>query len=741
MTSIAQNTPVRRSVMMPPVDTPNRTPSRRRDPNVTDTSFVQTNDDEEERMIRRSTMSTTQSEDASMNEENKGLNICLQMYQDNKLNKENAWQVQMINNFSKLIARHHKSMDNFQVAGSALEASAKVYVLRVDSLHQDTLRMVSNLSRQSAKQLGAARNDDDDDDDDDMDRSNPNNAENDPNMANHDGAKKKQKRKRRAAAVVTKNPDSLNGKLDTNPFTDPFFAKLNSIVGDINSSSRLMQNMVGTKNGALELRMDLPFWDSSPAQPVINDENENYENQEIVRIKVNDANESHAIHHRLKGYSLSDKPAEDDPDEEMPATMNDSFNNSLHQLSTHSRSFNNNSGAAVAFDPNAEVEPITEDINFVMDFGAADDDCNDFDQLETDDREAIMRCKGLRREVQVIEDMRPVDATSSHLEYSYRPLDVIAQYWAGPSYWKFRKTRSMVKRSFSSVISGQDNEVSTEHLVANKRKAAKKKKTDLTPLDEFFNSESNAFITRDPANPVKGITYSRAYISKKWNAKKLRLPSIVQMDSDEFDKFNSGPQFHVFKEDPEVEPDIHVENYDYDNEADKDYCREVNVETDVDTETDFGGTDADHINTSDERLMSPGPEMLQGPLNQTVDFIGTEFAGAPEKVEKIFISYAKRAKPVDMKQLKAQCWNLISEVAKIRPKTPMELMNGVSEDAIEVDFNEVYEKLPRVLTKNMAENISTGLVFYSVLHLANERGVRLKQHEDLEGCTILKVDE
>lgn len=159
------------------------------------------------------------------------------------------------------------------------------------------------------------------------------------------------------------------------------------------------------------------------------------------------------------------------------------------------------------------------------------------------------------------------------------------------------------------------------------------------------------------------------------------------------------------------------------------------VETDADTETDFGGGEADNINTSDERILSPTE--FQAPINQTVDIIATEFENAPEKVEKIMISYAKRAKPVDMKQLKVQCWHLMSEISKTRPPTPVETSQGEMQ---QIEFKEVYEKLPRVLTKSMAENISTGLVFYSLLHLANEKGLRVVQHDDLEGCILLKSD-
>lgn len=403
-----------------------------------------------------------------------------------------------------------------------------------------------------------------------MDRSNANdgNQENDQNSANT--AKKKDKRKRRAAAVVTKNPDSLNGKLDTNPFTDPFFAKLNSIVGDINSSSRLMQNIIGTKQGALQLRMDTPFWDASPEQPVSYEAEESYENQEIVRIKTLDANQNHAIHHQLKGYSISDKPAEDEPDEEMPGGL---LNNSLNNSSFHDRSFQNNSGAGVVFDPNAEVEPIGNENNFMIDYGGPEDD-NDFEQLEVEDREAIMRCRGIRRDAIVIEDMKPVDASSGHLEYSYRPLDVISQFWAGPSHWKFRRTRSMAKKSFASA----NQSASGPQVVGSKRKTTRKKKQHVNVTEEeLFNEVPDVFIERNPDKPLKKITYTRTHISRKWNIKRLRLPTIMKIEPDVFDKFTSGPQLRPMNLKVEPELELHVQQYDYNNEVDNEYCRDVNV--------------------------------------------------------------------------------------------------------------------------------------------------------------------
>jgi condensin complex subunit 2 len=66
-----------------------------------------------------------------------------------KISKDNAWTLNIIDSFAKLIKKHHHSLSNFQVAGSTLEASAKVYSLRVDSVYTDVVRMCNDLARQS----------------------------------------------------------------------------------------------------------------------------------------------------------------------------------------------------------------------------------------------------------------------------------------------------------------------------------------------------------------------------------------------------------------------------------------------------------------------------------------------------------------------------------------------------------------------------------------------------------------
>lgn len=104
---------------------------------------------------------------------------------------------------------------------------------------------------------------------------------------------------------------------------------------------------------------------------------------------------------------------------------------------------------------------------------------------------------------------------------------------------------------------------------------------------------------------------------------------------------------------------------------------------------------------------------------------------------KINIAYAKTAKVVDMKQLKSCCWRLIVErIGENQMEAPGSSSSKPTGDG-KTSFSEIFRELPHVLSKSMSENISKSLAFYSVLHLTNERSLRLVRQDDLEDFLIL----
>jgi len=96
-----------------------------------------------------------------------------------------------------------------------------------------------------------------------------------------------------------------------------------------------------------------------------------------------------------------------------------------------------------------------------------------------------------------------------------------------------------------------------------------------------------------------------------------------------------------------------------------------------------------------------------------------------------------------MKNLKKSCNSLIQK----------QLLNAVPEETIPshpkkkgehyskgfASFQQVYQKLPDLLTTKMSDSLSPSVAFYAVLHLANDLKLRLIPQEDLEDFQIRQV--
>lgn len=90
---------------------------------------VTINDDEEERREARRRTILRQSNatgDSGTFEDNETLKKCLEIYNGNKLSRDNAWSMSLIDTLSTLLDRHHKSLNNFKVS--------KNFVSKIDEL-------------------------------------------------------------------------------------------------------------------------------------------------------------------------------------------------------------------------------------------------------------------------------------------------------------------------------------------------------------------------------------------------------------------------------------------------------------------------------------------------------------------------------------------------------------------------------------------------------------------------------
>ncbi|XP_065357828.1 condensin complex subunit 2 [Calliphora vicina] len=729
---------------------------------------VTINDDEEERRQarRRTLLAGNSTGESSTFEENETLKKCLEIYNGNKLSKENAWSLSLIDTLSTLLERHHKSLNNFKVAGSSLEASSKVYSLRVDSIHSDVLRMSAGLNAQKYKEKPI----DDDDSEVENEVATGGDGSNDPNAsaaglegAEKQAAKPKPKKQRKNVSTVTKNKDTLNARLDTVPLQDPVFGKLNSIVGSINSSNRLMNNILLTTESELRLRTTFLIWDNKvmPSCDYTEEVDLHTDNDaelapcdSLFKMKRPEDIQLRPLH---GGYVITDTPEDKDEDEDKNSRLNSIQSDDddgppgcddmmgggggdnggdAYEMAP----FANANEVGMAFDINAECEPmpmLSEQVP-IMDINY-----EELDDLTTEERTAINHCRGLRKKPILIDDLRPVDATSK-LEYSYRPLDKISQFWAGPSHWKFKRARTT-----RTSLAVQQQTEGTAGRALNQRgkrtkKALDKHKSKQLKFGEFHDE---LFLKYDDKFKSR-----KANIQKKWDQRKLKLPVDLQLDMDRFFYYSLAPGLPV-----------HVKGMDYGGVTICDGSEEDTLQNNMDhmaaDDHHFGGDDDDDMRHDNMPLNEENQGNVvgmevddentnnfaqhEGNGNDTILEIATDYEGAPTQVTKIIVPFAKRAKVIDMKNLKRSCTVLLTKqlkqpfVDQELPQHPIPKQEDYQDGV--ASFHEIYEHLPELLSQNMTAALSTSIAFYSVLHLANDHNLRLIPQQDLKDFKIRKV--
>ncbi|XP_068618484.1 condensin complex subunit 2 [Battus philenor] len=610
---------------------------------------------------------------------------CLKLYAENKINKDNAWNLQLIDFMTSMLRRHDSRMDNLQTASTFVDASARIYSFRVDAVHYDVLKIAGGLSK--AAQTKRGKKDDNDA------------GSQDEGATETDAAPVKKKKKKSKSAIAA-NPETLNGDFDANDCIDPFFERLAATTGDVTSSNRAFNATlpIDDKTLALVLRTDHQYLESIKEN--IPDNLDLNEHITLPKKLLPAFKESDNICEPFAGFSISNwDPATEDVYNRVNNWVEDNRLNLSQQ--------------ALAFDVNAEVEPIPQDEahNDLFD----DEPLGGIDSDEEADvavaAVAAAACAARVGAAAKLADMRPMSSRDSHLEYSYSAAIVAA--WAGPSHWRLRNNRA-------SKFSERTNSLATGRLIVEGKKPTRsKRQLDFMGAGLAFDFHHPPTGDYDPAQPAK-IMISRKTLATGhvWNEANYKTPIDRGIDESHFRKlFLKRNVMLLRKRDlekskqPEPEPLTveEVQDYDYNNENDASYCPNHVPDGDI-----WGNEDATAARELHDQLRSEEQEI--GAMLEP-----------PTKVAKIFIPYAMRAKKVDMKQLKHCTWKMLTD------KTS----EGQKEQVAPTTFFSVYSRLPSKLSTNMRESLSVPLALLSVLHLANEKGLILEKRDDLKDIGIL----
>ncbi|XP_047026860.1 condensin complex subunit 2 [Helicoverpa zea] len=609
---------------------------------------------------------------------------CLKLYAENKITKDNAWNLQLIDFMTSMLRRHDSRMDNLQTASTVVDASARIYSFRVDAVHYDVLKMAGGLSKAAQTKRGKK-------DDDNMQ---------DEGAVDGEPAAAAKKKKKKSKGAIAANPETLNGDFDCNDCIDPFFERLAATTGDVTSSNRAFNATlpIHDKTLALILRTDDRFLEEVK-ENIPEDQKIDLSDRITIAAKLLPAfTTSDHICEPFTGFSISNW----DPDTE---DSNDRVTNWVEENRL------NLSQQALAFDVNAEVEPIPQDEQHNDLF---DDEPLGGIESEEEADVAVAACvarAGAGPALARLTDMRPAAPHDTRLEYSY--CGAIVAAWAGPSHWRLKNNRA-------SKMSERTQSTAGRMTVEGKKPTRTKRQLDFLGAGLAFDCRSDPVGEYEPTQPAK-IMISRKTLATghTWNEANFKTPVDRGLDESHFRKLFLRRNVMLLRKrdmeqskqpDPEPVTVEEARDYDYNNENDASYCPNNIPDGD-----DWGNEDAMAAGELHDQVKAAEPEEI------------TDMLEPPTKVAKIFIPYAMRAKKVDMKQLKHCTWKMLTEKTQ----------DGEKEDVTETSFFTIYKRLPSKLTPNMRESLSVPLALLSVLHLANEKGLILEKRDDLNDIGVI----
>ncbi|KAJ8379302.1 hypothetical protein SKAU_G00000800 [Synaphobranchus kaupii] len=604
---------------------------------------------------------------------------CIKLSTENKITTKNAFGLHLIDYMADILKQKDSELTNFKVAAGTLDASTKIYAVRVDAVHADAYRVLGGLG--SETKPGEER---------DVEGG----GEEEEDGAGVTAVKQAVKKKRPPKKTVEQNLGNINcSESERKCEVDPMFQRMASSF-DESSTAGVFLSVLFSEDSRCELlfpsHMTLlrsappcppPPSQQAPARPFTGG--------------LQQAQEKSSICPSLKDFSFTSW----NPDQTM--------NQLLEKMKQGEH----------AFDVNAEVEP--EEGEF-QDFGD-DFDADGYEEGQGDCGEGPKEHKetcaitgaGRGRDVIAIGEgditTMCLQLSSQPREYSYFSPRTMAT-WAGPGYWRFKPLHKQ------------------DHLPDKESRKRKPKKTFELDFNDDINFDVYFRTTR------AATTNSKSALST--SNKKTTLPADFHYPPEALSQLNFKPSSTLCKlgmKRLSGELGDGIGDYDYNNANDTaNFCPALQGRDSEDDDGGFGGPEGDFEMTSQPFAHGVPP------ASQDVDGISTygedNLVPEPQKVNKIEINYAKTAKKMDMKRLKNTMWSLLTDCLD----KPFKEGEGAETAMVpgEKAFSQTTKTLLQRLPHAMAQNMSVPLAFVALLHLANEKNLELVKVDDMSDIVI-----
>ena len=145
---------------------------------------------------------------------------------------------------------------------------------------------------------------------------------------------------------------------------------------------------------------------------------------------------------------------------------------------------------------------------------------------------------------------------------------------------------------------------------------------------------------------------------------------------------------------------------------------------------DIGGYDLEFDGDDDCGGDDFGDDDCGGDMNT-----GFNLLASPQRVQKVELDYCKKAKKVDVKQLKGALWQRVGAQNSDADAVAADAESNGSDASTgkELSFHDTVQAVAE--TQNA--NVTTPFYFICMLHLANEHGLELVGKDDLQDFGII----
>ncbi|XP_053856768.1 condensin complex subunit 2 isoform X1 [Vidua macroura] len=601
---------------------------------------------------------------------------CIKLSAENKITTKNAFGLHLIDYMTDILKQKNSDLTNFQVAAGTLDASAKIYAVRVDSVHADAFRVLGHLGKEPAPARGQ---------DSPQEGSSP----------ASEAARKSQPKKKQSFKTIEQNLSNINvPEGSRRAEVDPMFQRAAASFDECNTAGIFL---TGLRSQGFQSRLlfhsgivPLPSSESlalPSSQPVT---------VPALKALLAPCLEKRRICSSLSGFQFT-KWDEESHDESVSALL-EKFRKSEQ-----------------AFDPN--LDPDSEDGE-----GWAPSQPQFQPESPAGDRSREFQANGdsvghSKRSNGAPLGEGDIGTLSLHVslnpgEYSYFSPRVLSM-WAGPEHWRFRPRQPPAP--------GPEKD---------SRQRIPRKVFELD-FQEDIDFQAHFHKTKASTTLAKSILESQ-------NSRSTTLPADFNYDPQNLRQLFLKP---LLKLSPSSDPvgaldsEAGIEDYDYNNPNDtSNFCPALQVpDSDDDPDpTEFLG----------QAELFPLPDHPEAPEGSGINGGNVpgckelELIDEPHKIQKISIQYARTAKRMDMRRLKRNMWELLTgqeEGEEDGEGTDME-MSG------EKILSDITKDLLHRLPPAMATNLSVPLAFVCLLHLANEKNLRLESTEDLSDILVKAGD-